>query len=212
MLISKIISILYEIYDTETKNIDLNFKPFNIQNFIKKKKFYDEEICKHYEIVDPQTNKSYYAKEYALAIGEAETFEEISIFLIREIKVLSQANHPSIVKYYGFSSVDFKNRLRPVIITEFPPNGTLHQILELQHEGKSFPGWNDTKKLINVYGIASSMSYLHSHNVLHLFLSPSHVFLDEYLFPKLTEFSFSRFISNDSKASISQVYNHLLSS
>ena len=59
--------------------------------------------------------------------------------------------------------------------------------------------WNDTKKLINIYGIASAMSFLHSHNILHRDLKPQNIFLDDFLYPKIGDFGLStKFHSVDS--------------
>lgn len=52
-------------------------------------------------------------------------------------------------------------------------------------------GWNKTKKLIIVYGIAHSMFYLHSKEILHRDLKPSNILLDDDLHPKLTDFGLS---------------------
>ena len=55
--------------------------------------------------------------------------------------------------------------------------------------------WNDTLKLIEIYGVAKTMPFLHSNNILHRDLEPQNVLLDEYLFPKLGDFGFSKYIS-----------------
>lgn len=49
-----------------------------------------------------------------------------------EINTNFEINHPSFLKYIGYSPVDFKNRSRPVIITECPSNGNLTDIFELE--------------------------------------------------------------------------------
>ena len=61
-----------------------------------------------------------------------------------------------------------------------------------------FSKWDETKKLINIYGIAARMPYLHSHNILHRNLNPINIFLDDSLFPKISVFTESC-IRGDSK-------------
>lgn len=51
---------------------------------------------------------------------------------------------------------------------------------------------DDTKKLIIIFGIASSMAYLHSLNIIHCNLNPSNIFLDEFLFPKISGLHISK--------------------
>ena len=112
--------------------------------------------------------------------------------LAREVNIISKLNHPSIVKFIGYSPVDFKNKKKPVIITEFLSNGSLGDIINLEKKSLCKEEWNDTKKIINIYGIASAMSFLHSNNIIHRDLKPDNILLDDYLFPKLTDFGLSK--------------------
>lgn len=48
-----------------------------------------------------------------------------------------------------------------------------------------------SKKLINIFGIASAMKHLHSYDIIHRNLSPKSVLLDDDLYPKLYDFSLS---------------------
>ena len=72
-----------------------------------------------------------------------------------ELKILHQMKHPSLLKFIGFSIVDFKNQRKPVIVTEYATKGSLDNILQIERMNKKIPGWTDTKKLINICGIAS---------------------------------------------------------
>ena len=94
-----------------------------------------------------------------------------------------------------------------MIITDYATNGTLENILELdmknQDKNPNELILNPTKRLIILYGIASGMSYLHSHNIIHCSLKPSHIYLDDFLFPKITEFGESELISENPIPNIS---------
>lgn len=111
----------------------------------------------------------------------------------REINIFSQFEHPSILKFIGYSLVDFSNNPRTVIITEFCPNLSLEDII-YKKRGDSQLNWNDTKKLINIYGIAAGMSFLHRNEYIHRDLKPANIFEDEYLFPKIGDFGLSKHI------------------
>ena len=93
--------------------------------------------------------------------------------LPNELNIISHLNHPSLLKFVGFSQIDFKKERKPVIITEMFSNGSIEQILELEKNNVKVNGCDSTKKLINIYGIASGMAYMHSHNIIHRCLRPS---------------------------------------
>lgn len=58
-------------------------------------------------------------------------------------------------------------------------------------KGYIVPFWIDTIKLINIYGIAEEVSYLHSKNVIHGDLKPRNVIFNSNLIPKLSDFGSS---------------------
>ncbi|KAK8845714.1 hypothetical protein M9Y10_020632 [Tritrichomonas musculus] len=108
-------------------------------------------------------------------------------------------NYPSIVRFIGYSQFNFKNEERPVIVTDIHENGSLKVILELERRGCEIQEWNDTKKFIVIYGIASGMKYLHSLKILHRDLKPENILLDDFLYPKITDFGLSKYLSDHSK-------------
>lgn len=113
---------------------------------------------------------------------------------------MAKLNYPSIVKFIGYCPTDFNKKPKPVIISEFLSNGSLEDILNLERKGLCKENWDDTRKLINIYGIAKAMSYLHAHNIIHRDLKPDNILMDDYLFPKITDFGLSKI--NDSKENL----------
>ena len=72
----------------------------------------------------------------------------------------------------------------------------LSQILSFNQSANKY---SHTKILLNIYGIASGMAYLHSHDVVHRCLCPDNIYLDDLLLPKIGDFGFStRFTNLDS--------------
>lgn len=90
--------------------------------------------------------------------------------------------HPAILKGYDYSVSGFGQEIRPTILYEYCPNGTLEK--SIQHLDK-------TQKLINLYGIASGMKLLHDNDVLHRELISANVLEDENYFPKIININFS---------------------
>lgn len=78
------------------------------------------------------------------------------------------------------------------MITEFVKQGSLENILELEEKSIAKSDWNNTKKLIIIYGIASGMLYLHQHDILHLDLKASNILIDSNFYPKLSDFGMSK--------------------
>ena len=55
----------------------------------------------------------------------------------------------------------------------------------------------DTQKLKIIYGVASAMSYLHGHGILHCDLKPDNILLEEFLFPKVSDSGLSKSDTSD---------------
>ena len=112
-----------------------------------------------YQVEDMETKQIYAAKE-----SREELIENTDEFLqyTNQISILSQISHPCIVKFYGFSKKNFDNENRPVIITEYMTNGSLDYVIKNESLSLATLEWTLTKKLINIYGIAKGMKFLHS--------------------------------------------------
>ncbi|KAK8871844.1 hypothetical protein M9Y10_007587 [Tritrichomonas musculus] len=166
----------------DTEFLDLS--KFKLEEIISK-----QDYSKTYKIISKETGEVYSAKISTVRINDFSRDELIS--LSREVNIISQLGHPSFLKFIGYSPVDFKNKKHPVIVTELSSNGTLRHILDCEREHVHISQWNETTKLINLYGIASGMKYLHSHSILHRDLNPTNIYLDDFLFPKIGDFGLS---------------------
>ena len=102
-----------------------------------------------------------------------------------EVNTMHELNHPSLLKFIGFSSVNFKNEPYPVIVMENASNNSLRRMIEIERQNRSDSIFNDTKKLINIFGIASGLAYLHSKDIIVGDLELKNIFLDDFLFPKI---------------------------
>lgn len=144
-------------------------------------------------LVKNKRNCKYYAAKVSLFMVDEENkdYKETQA-LFREINLMSLLDHPSILKFIGYSQTDFDGDPTPTIITEYATNGSLCEILEMEKSGLSPDEWSNTKKLIVVYGTAIGMMYLHSHNIIHRDLKPQNILLNEFLHPKISDFGLSK--------------------
>lgn len=129
----------------------------------------------------------YAVKESNSKVDEETPYSDETLSIFREINLMGSFNHPTILKFIGYSPTNFKDEIYPTIIMEYCVNKMLDDIIELENKGLSPDGWDETKKLINIYGIAAGMKYLH-----HRDLKSQNILMDEFLCPKIADFGLSK--------------------
>ena len=144
-----------------------------------------------YCVEDNSTDHVYAAKISKDEITENGLNSQNLLIILREINIISSINHPSIIHYVGFSPIDFNSTRHPTIVLEYAPHGALRGIIDSEMDSHSHKKWNETKKLICVYGIANGMANLHKNQIIHRNLKPENVLMDENFFPKISDFGLS---------------------
>ena len=114
-------------------------------------------------------------------------------YFIREILIMSELNHPCLIKFIGFSFPS-NNDQTYKIYSEYLPNKTLIEQLKQDEISKQLTA---TQKTIIIYGIVSAMAYLHKNNIVHRDLKPENVFLNSNFEPVLSDFGLSKICSDD---------------
>lgn len=188
---------------SETSNyVDLN--RFEVLDLIGNGAF-----SKVFRIQEKSSKQIYAAKVLNYEIKDEEEDTEESLLILREINLMSSLNHRSILGFVAFSPKSFDNSPNPTIITDYAPNGSLYDLLKLELSCLSPPKWDLTHKLINIYGIASGLSYLHSHNIIHRDIKSGNILMDEQLFPKIADFGLSKITSSVSPSINKQSVNNI---
>lgn len=121
----------------------------------------------------------------------------------QEIEVFTSVSGPGILPFRGFSYPNGGAERYPVIYTEYMENGSLGELLRREQSGQHNARWDNTLKMINIYGIAKAMSFLHSHNIVHKDLKPDNVLLDSDYRPFIGDFGMSAFSNAAVKGSVS---------
>lgn len=120
----------------------LNLNDFALQGLLRRGSFW-----KVFKIKEIETGKLYAAK---VSMSKIESiWSEIFLNLMREVNIISKLIHPSILNFRGYSSIDFKKKPKPVIVS-------LEDLIQKERNNKLL--LTLTQKIIIIYGIAIDMS------------------------------------------------------
>lgn len=123
---------------------------------------------------------------------------------MKEAEFLSSFDSPFIIKYVNFDAS------KSTLITEYPSNRTFQNLFDEASHSNDL-GWDETNKLMQIYGIASGMAHVHSKGIIHGDLTSENIFLDDYLLPKIHNFYRSHFSKNEDYSDfISDIFNQAL--
>lgn len=147
--------------------------------------YHDRGGCGIIHIVENKENHKKYATK--------TQFIHNKRYIFREIDILIFAHHPTIIQFKGFSYTDFNKEENITILMEYMEKGSLQKYIELESKCLKPNEYNNTQKQIILIGIARGMMLLHKYNIIHRDLKPANVLLDDDLFPRITDFGFSKF-------------------
>ncbi|KAK8836959.1 hypothetical protein M9Y10_036995 [Tritrichomonas musculus] len=145
-----------------------------------------------YRLREKKTGFIYAAKFLFNTIPKEESSKGSIVNFIRNAAAISKLGYPAIANFIGYSPVDFEQEYKPIIITKFVGNITLHDFIQLERKGNLFLRLNDTKKLISIFTIASTMSFLHSLQIIHGNLKPSNILFDKEKNPIITDYGITK--------------------
>lgn len=145
-------------------------------------------------------------KEYAAKILVTEDDTQNKILINREIGIMIRLQHPTIIKFYGYSLKDFDDQNNVTIIMDFAKNGSLATLLQNVKKGLVDQTYDNTSRQKILVGVAYAMMYLHQNRIIHRDLKPGNVLIDEFFNPQITDFGLSKIYQNDHSQSQTQAY------
>ena len=159
----------------QSLNINPKFK-INIDNYEKGDKIGTGGFGDVFIATEKSTGKVFAAKVSHFSRDDER-------FRRSEIELLAKANYPSLVKFIGYSEIDFDHRNYPTIILHLYQNGSLDK----------FRGeYTGTFKYIICLGVAISMRHFHSKHIVYRDLKPENILLDEHFYPIISDFGISK--------------------
>lgn len=159
---------------------------FKIRKLISKGNFADYYIAKNQENLTKHAAKIYITDE---PISWSDQID-----VLREAMILNKLQHPSIIKFYGVNFQSFQDpmQIKPSILLEYHPNGSLRKLLDKERRGICPTEWTLTKKYINILGISHAMNHIHQQGIIHRNLKPENILLDKNYYPIVSDFILAR--------------------
>lgn len=165
---------------------------FNLNQFKLQKKIGDGNFGNVYIAKEISTGKEFAAKISKQKFDESSKDADLTHQLFREVNLMASLYHPSIIKFIGYSPTDFSGVNYPTIVTELAQKGSLEDMIKLEDLSQKLDEWDDTRKLINIFGIAAGLMFMHEYGIIHRDLKPANILLDSHWFPKIADFGFSK--------------------
>ena len=145
------------------------------------------------------------SKEYAAKVLNDEGDAPLDHQMIyREIGIMIQCQHPTIIKFIGYSLVDIYNQNNVTIFMQYGEKNSLFDFLSQIRRNNANGQYNNTIGQIILVGIARGMMYLHQCQIVHRDLKPGNILLDENYEPHITDFGLSKFNFHDQMMDPSQ--------
>ena len=147
-----------------------------------------ETISRHdaniYYIEETKTRKRFIKKIYT-NLSFYYYDERIKEFTDNKIKFHINANHPSFVKFYGYSFNKNNNKCLEIKM-EYMKNDSLYKLLNMIYRCLMPSDFDKTNIQIILIGVAWAMKYLHDCDICCLSLNTKNVLLDENYYPKIS--------------------------
>lgn len=163
--------------------LQLDIHNFNIVKIIG-----DGTISTVYLVQNNTSNKEYAAKVIQLELDNNSNF-----IANHEIETLMKVHHSTIIRFLGFSTIDFDDQNHLTLIMAPYKKGPLNAILKNIQKGILDENYNNTTRQIILIGVARGMMFLHQQNIIHGNLKSENILLDDNYYPHLTDYGLYKY-------------------
>ncbi len=109
-----------------------NIKKIDIKKYRKINKISNNSFSKPYKIENMTTKHTYLCKIFNKEIQELTMKEKE--YIINEIQIINQMEHPNILKFSGIDYTDLNGYNKVIYVCEYSPNTSLHDYLNNEAE------------------------------------------------------------------------------
>ena len=177
----------------------------DIKNYERIKRINKGGFATIYKVKDKKSGEFYAAK--IIDCGDDE--EECAKIIDREVGILLHSIHPTIIKFTGYSKLDFLEESNVTILMELATNGSLSDLLKKIQENDGPKYYDNTTRQIILVGVSRGMKYLHDRNIIHRDLKPGNILLDNNYRPHISDFGLSKIFETGHSYSQSQIVGTL---
>lgn len=131
-------------------------------------------------------------EEYATKTNFIHIKAENKHFITREIRILIRIQHPTIIKFRGYSNIDFEGNKNFTIFMDYMGKGSLADLINDEEKCLCPISYDNTKRQIILIGIARGMMILHQNHIIQRDLKPENILLDINYHPRITDFGLSK--------------------
>ena len=192
------------VYRSKSQGI-INLNPENLKRRVIQP--VNTDIRKNYEFISMLGNgaygkvRLYRDRNYKELLFAIKTLKKEGIPLYQfnllksEVQILSNLDHPNIVKYFGVFEDDWFVH----IVMEYLKGYDLYKIITL----KKYTGFDEKDMCEIIEQLLKALSFIHSQNIIHRDIKPENILFAnkrDYSTLKLIDFGLATYIKNDTKS------------